>query len=163
MTFTFHFFLVLVVPILCHSTEYCVRPTDSNTIPFQNGHTCRTLSEYVDDSAYYFTSNTRFRFLPGNHEVNAQVIIQNIANLSLEAFNSSALPLVLSNFLCSKCSAFEFQNVTNITFKGMNIMYSNATISNFINSPHFEIAIALTKNVHLSNDICDGWNYHKEC
>jgi len=163
MTLNFRFLLcwVTVAPILCHSTEYCVRPTDSNSVPFHNGHICRTLNQYIDDSVHYFTSNTRFRFLPGNHEVNAPVIIQDIENLSLEAFNSSALPLVVSNFSCgcgdlyptecSRCSAFEFQNVTNVSFKGMNIISSYAQISDFRMRRVYEIAITQTNNVHLSN------------
>ena len=161
MTFRFLLFWVTVVPILCHSTEYCVRPTDSNSVPFHNGRICQILSQYIDDSVRYFISNTRFRFLPGNHEVSTPVIIQDVENLSLEAFNSSALPLVVSNFSCgcddfyttecSRCSAFEFQNATNVSFNGMNIISSNAQIAHFRLRKAYEIAIMLTNNVHLSN------------
>ena len=153
MTATFLLLLVTVLP-LCHSIEYCVRPTDdSNRVPFHFGHTCRTLNQYIDDSVHYFTSNTWFRILPGKHEVSAPVIMQHIENVSLEAFNSSAMPLVTFQFSCncdatecSKCSAFQFQNVTNVNFKGMNVVRYNVKVSKV-----YGIAMTQTKNMHLSN------------
>ena len=155
MTFRFPLFWVTVIPVFCHSIEYCVRPTDSNSVPFHNGHICRTLNQYIEDSVHYFTSNTRFRFLPGKHEVKGPVIIQDIDNVSLEAFNSSVLPLVVPNFTCrcdnpycSKCSAFLFQNVTNVSFRRINISPQNVKSVQFIT---YGIALILTNYVRLSN------------
>ena len=160
--------LLLLVTVVsyshCIASEYCVRPTDSDSLPTHNDHCCQTLSQYINDSVHYFTSNTRFRFLPGIHEVHAPIIIHNIQNISLEAFNASALPWVKPQFscmcddlyvtACPKCALFQFQNVTNVTFESINIALEDVkglqwNISN-------GITITLARKVHILNTTVVG-------
>jgi len=63
--------------------EYWVRPYSTS-----NGNTrqpCLTLSEYVQKTSHYFTSNSVLHFLPGNHTVSKTtwVNVQDVENISL--------------------------------------------------------------------------------
>ena len=75
--------LLLLVASLLHSTTstvYYVMPDDhyhpinDNTYTFQH---------YLNNTNKYFTSNTQLHFLPGQHYLNNDLIIQGVSNFSL--------------------------------------------------------------------------------
>ena len=59
---------------------FYVRSATSDTCP---GLPCLTLSDYIHNTAEYFTSNTSFIFLEGEHHLSALLVLDNIANMTL--------------------------------------------------------------------------------
>ena len=68
--------LVLVAALLINycSTEsvYCVTLTATLCSSCLYSNHCATLSEYVQETGVYFTSNTTMVFLPGDHSEGAE-------------------------------------------------------------------------------------------
>ena len=67
----------------CGATEYWVRP--DSTSHCNTRQPCLTLSEYVQNTSHYFTSNSVLHFLSGNHTISqtTRVIVQHVQNISL--------------------------------------------------------------------------------
>ena len=92
--------LMLLIPVLslCGATEYYVRPTEptNTSCPAQP---CLTLNQYVNNSDYYFKSNTAFKFLPGTHHIDKPVTIGNVHNVLLENVYDGH-PHLVAQFSC---------------------------------------------------------------
>ena len=67
------------------TTQLYVASSTSATCP---GQPCLTLSEYLNNTAQYFTSNTSFWFLEGEHHLNKPLILHNVWDISLRGVNS---------------------------------------------------------------------------
>ena len=67
----------------CAATEYWVRPESTSSC--NTRQPCLTLSECVQNTSHYFTSNSVLHFLSGNHTVSKTtwVIVQDVENISL--------------------------------------------------------------------------------
>ena len=67
----------------CAATEYWVRP--DSTSHCNTRQPCLTLSEYVQNTSHYFTSNSVLHFLSGNHTISktTRAIVQHVQNISL--------------------------------------------------------------------------------
>ena len=81
----------LLYTVLCASgtSVFYVCPATSDTCP---GHPCLLLS----DTEEYFTSDTNFLFLEGEHELNGLLVLDNISNLTLSGM-SSKVTIVMSS------------------------------------------------------------------
>ena len=68
---------------VCAATEYWVRPDSTNNC--NTKQPCLTLSEYVQNTSHYFTSNSVLHFLSGNHTISKTtwVIVQDVEKVSL--------------------------------------------------------------------------------
>ena len=77
------FLLSLFLIVGCGATEYWVRP--DSTSHCNTRQPCLTLSEYVQNTSHYFTSNSVLHFLSGNHTISqtTRVIVQDVQNISL--------------------------------------------------------------------------------
>ena len=90
---------------------YCVTPTATScsSCP-QNSTNCTTLSEYAREEGLYFTSNTTMVFLPGNHTLDTNITVVNVAGLTLRGESSSDnLPTVV----CNGPVGLKFTNIMN--------------------------------------------------
>ena len=107
---------------LCGAIEYYVRPTEptDTSCPAQP---CLTLSQYINDSDFYFKSNTVFKFLPGLHHANQTLDMWNVENVSLEGEYNSDHPIVMMDINCSShgCDGFQFHKINNLTIHSLNI------------------------------------------
>ena len=67
----------------CAATECWVRPDSTSNC--NRRQPCLTLSECVQNTSHYFTSNSVLHFLSGNHTVSKTtwVIVQHVENISL--------------------------------------------------------------------------------
>lgn len=74
-------FLLVLSSLLYHTT--CV-PYDivSDDDCYLNT-TCLNVNYYLLNSVEYFTSNSKFNFLPGQHTLLSCLVIQNVINISL--------------------------------------------------------------------------------
>ena len=89
------FTLVLVAALLINTlsycsaeNEYCVTPTATSCSCPHSNH-CATLSEYAQEAELYFNSNTTMVFLPGNHVLDTNITVANVAGLILHGESSS--------------------------------------------------------------------------
>ena len=117
------YLLPLVFIVSCAATEYWVRPdstTNCNAI-----EPCVTLSDCVQNTSHYFTSNSVLHFLSGNHTISETtwVIVRYTENISLVGVGSPA------TFQCNGRLSFTFEGVlalhiSNIHFVkcGLEIM-----------------------------------------
>ena len=83
---------LLINTLSCCSAEnvYCVTPTAA-FCPFcpSNSIHCTTLSEYAQEAETYFTSNTTMVFLPGDHTLDMNITVANVARLNIYGESSS--------------------------------------------------------------------------
>ena len=107
----------------CCSAEnvYCVMSTATSCLscPYLSTH-CATLSEYARKAELYFTSNTTIVFLPGDHTLDANITVVNVAGLTLHEESSSSSEATV---VCSGSVGLGFTSI--VDFK----MYSLAFTS----------------------------------
>ena len=84
----------LLYTVLCAygASVFYVRPATSDTCP---GHPCLLLSDYTHNTEEYFTSDTNFVFLEGEHDLSDLLVLDNITNLTLSGM-SSKVSIVMS-------------------------------------------------------------------
>ena len=69
---------------------YCVTPTATSCSSCPHNTTnCTTLSEYAQEAELYFTSNTTMVFLPGDHVLDIDITVANVARLTMRGESSS--------------------------------------------------------------------------
>ena len=69
---------------------YCVTPTATSCSSCPHSSTnCTTLSEYAREVELYFTSNTTMMFLPGDHVLDTNITVANVAGLTIHGEFSS--------------------------------------------------------------------------
>ena len=92
---------LLINAVLHCSAEnvYCVTPTvNSCSSCLYNSTNCTTLSEYAQEAETYFTSNTTMVFLPGDHTLDTNITVANVARLTMRGESSSDnLPTIVCN------------------------------------------------------------------
>ena len=93
---------------------------------------CATLSQYcLHNGTLPVVSNVEYHFLPGEHHVPANMILQNLYNFSvIGTVNNSSSPVVLVG--CSQSYVINiieshFVNINNIVFKHCNKLPDNKT------------------------------------
>ena len=84
----------LLYTVLCASgtSVFYVHLATSDTCP---GHPCLLLSDYTHDTEEYFTSDTLFLFLEGEHDLSDLLVLDNITNLTLSRV-SEIVTIVMS-------------------------------------------------------------------
>ena len=97
---------------------------------------CATLSQYwLHNGTQPVVVNVEYHFLPGEHHVPANMMLQNLHNFSIiGTVSNSSLPAVLigcsqSFYVISISNSF-FVSITNVIFKHCNILPKNITRTN---------------------------------
>ena len=165
--------LILLIPVLslCGATEYYVRPTEptNTSCPAQP---CLTLSQYVNESDYFFKSNTVFKFLPGTHHMDMPVTIGNVHNVLLENIYDGH-PHLVAQFSCETgrhinclstdrripyvcCAAISLHDMSNVTLKGLSVTIQSSKSSAVILRNVSNGYIKLTATCSLTSRTCLG-------
>ena len=132
--------LVLVAALLINMLSYCsaenvycVTPTATScsSCPHNSTH-CTTLSEYAQEAEMYFTSNTTMVFLPGDHTLDTNITVANVAGLTLRGEPSSGNRATV---VCSGSVGLSFTSLVDfkidfLTFASCSRKY-NGTLSDF--------------------------------
>ena len=90
---------VLIITYCSAENVYCVTPkvTSCPSCPRDLIH-CGMLSEYTQEAESYFISNTTIMFLPGDHVLDTNVTVANVARLTMRGGSSSGnIPTVIRN------------------------------------------------------------------
>ena len=111
--------LIVIVAALLISTlsycsaedVYCVTPTATSCSSCPHNSTnCTTLSEYAREAELYFTSNTTMVFLPGDHVLDTNITVGNVAGLTMYGEPSSGNR---STVVCSGSVGLSFTSMVN--------------------------------------------------
>ena len=88
-------FIVLVATLLITTLSYCsaqnvycVTPTGTSCSSCPHTTHCTTLSEYAQEVELYFTSNTTMAFMPGDHVLDRNITVANVARLTMYGVSS---------------------------------------------------------------------------
>ena len=133
--------LVLVAALLintlsCYSQEdvYCVTPTATScsSCP-QNSTHCTTLAEYAQEAELYFTSNTTMVFLPGDHVLDANITVANVARLTMHGESSSG---TRATIVCNGAVGLSFTSmvafkINSLAFASCNRKDGTAPLGNY--------------------------------
>ena len=112
-------FTVLVAALLINTLSYCsaenvycVTPTATScsSCPHNYSH-CATLSEYAEEAEVYFTSNTTIVFLPGDHVLDTNITVANVARLTMHGGSSSDNRTTV---VCSESVGLSFTSMVDL-------------------------------------------------
>ena len=94
--------------------ELFIKPTLSEDCG--NKQPCLTLSDYIQDVDFHFTSHKTFYFLPGNHTVQSHeaisVVVHDIINLTLTAKQQASV-------VCEGKLSFSFINISKLNISNL--------------------------------------------
>ena len=112
-------FTVLVAVLIINTLSYCsaesvycvtLTATSCSSCP-HNSTNCATLSEYAQEVELYFTSNTTMVFLPGDHTLDTNITVANVARLTMcgEFFQGNGASIV-----CNVSVGFSFTSMVEL-------------------------------------------------
>ena len=106
---------------------YCVTSTATScsSCPHNSTH-CATLCEYAQEAELYFTSNTTMVFLPGDHILDRNITVANVARLIMHGESSLNN---ISRVVWNGSVGFSFTNMVkfniySLTFTSYNRSWS---------------------------------------
>ena len=134
------FWLLLIAIIHCgnvfptaNAEKAFVRPNTTVMCP-SSSQPCLTFNEYAQEVNQYFVDNTTFLFLPGTHELDIRLELENLSNISLipsdevNTLNDTVQILLsqLVNITWTNCDNVEVSGLTFI-LSGQITILSNVT------------------------------------
>ena len=89
----------MVNPYHTAEVHYIYPPVSGNC----HAQPCLTLGDYLKNASHYFTSNTSFIFLPGEHSLEDTLALHDVVNVTLRGADRGATITVSSEgvILCS--------------------------------------------------------------
>ena len=80
-----------------------------------------TLSQFVNNSSSYLrvTSDTKLIFLPGNHSLESELLVENVHSFSMYAWHGSSSKAMIT---CHHSARFEFRNISTVTMSGLEFI-----------------------------------------
>ena len=110
--------IALIAGVAADNVHY-VLPNDKVCVRLP----CRDLQYFIDNSHQYFISNSKFFFVEGTyHHLRTDLIIQNIANISLIGLAVSNTSSPTSIIQCFPEHTIKFHSVRNITITNILFM-----------------------------------------
>ena len=97
----------LLLTVSFAQSTYYVKPTLD--VPCF-ADTCLTLSEYAEAVEQYFTANTTFTFLPGDHSLGANITIENQSHIMLVGDTTSN---ITSRIICTGAVSISCSYITH--------------------------------------------------
>ena len=107
---------------------YCVTPTATSCSSCPHNSTnCTTLSEYAQEAELYFTSNTTMVFLPGDHVLDRNITVANVASLTMRGESSSGN---VATVVRNGSVGFSFTNMVDFNIYSLAFTsYNNQSLS----------------------------------
>ena len=152
--------LVLVLLSCLHwhaeAAEYFVHP-----FPCHPGAPCKTLQDYMQDAADYFTPSSTFVFLEGEHYLNTQLDLGNATYMIFRGIGSGDTEIIVSPeagifFTNSRNIEFESLKITNtgqendVSNIALNFSYSNSIQLTNILFMHINHGQSRSRAIHFS-------------
>ena len=118
----YHLFILTTVQVwITTATKILYVSPDNSTNVNCPSQPCATLSQYLlDNGTLPVVSNVEYHFLPGEHHVPANMILQNLYNFSIiGTVNNSSSPVVLVG--CSQSYVINITESFNITVENVTL------------------------------------------
>ena len=115
VTFACHI-LLAILPMVTSEPVY-IKPVDNSLCPDETSQ-CMTLTKYATSRHNTPSSNTTLLLLPGNHSLNANLTIVNIAELAIITDERN----VSVRVTCTQMVKFQFQNVSKLHMRGLQLI-----------------------------------------
>ena len=114
--------LTILIAVFSASTQavHYVKPSSLVSCP---GQPCLTLDQYNQQTETYFTTESTFVFLAGNHTIDTTINLTSISEITLRGERNSQV-----NILCSIQVVILIQNVSNLSIEGLMFLSGNTTI-----------------------------------
>ena len=146
----------LSVKVATH-TIYTVTP-DDHYYPNTTCHRCHNLQHYLLNVTKYFTSNTQLLFLPGLHHLHADLIIQNVHNISLIGSTANGTTLDTVIIQCNSSVGITLSNIADVTIK--DILLSDCQTTSNVDVTKFAMQLKDCYNVQLNRVTITGESSH---
>ena len=127
---------------------YCVAPTATSCLSCSHNTHCATLSEYAQEAELYFTSNTTMVFLPGDHALDTNITVGNVARLTMRGESSSGNGATVA---CSGPVGLSFRNM--VEFKVHSLLFTFCGRDSVV-SPVSKYALLLESIAHTELFSC---------
>ena len=120
--------------LFSNTSKFFIMPSSNTNCPKTP---CYTLSQLMENTSQYFTSNTTAVFPPGYHKISTegQLVIQNVSNIFLVGGNRNSLTMIH----CTEHFGLAFINITNLTITelyfsmcGIPLSYTALQLSNHL-------------------------------
>ena len=145
---------------------YTVTPDEDNYYPSIKCHNCHSLQHYLLNITKYFTSNTQLLFLPGQHHLNTDLIIQDVHNISLIGSTANGTTLDTIIIQCNSSFGIAMSNITNLTMVKLEIKKCRIQ-NNFLNINRLTfvglgMVLSHCYNIYLQNiTVYKSTNFYK--
>ena len=139
--------ILVTLLVLGHAipTEYFVKPNESTLCPALLP--CHTLSYYLENTTRYFTSNTRFSFLHGVHEINKSgvLLVQNVFSLTLSGYKMTGSNT--AKIICMQPATLRFYSMVNLVINHLSVLYCGYPVLEFVNGKELSSAALYFLNI----------------
>ena len=149
--------IVIVAALLTNTLSYCsaenvycVTPTATSCSSCPpNSTNCTTLSEYAHEAELYFTSNTTMVFLAGDHVLDVNITVANVARLTMRGVSFSD---IIATVVRNGSVGFNFTNMVDFNIYSLAFTSYNRSWS-YDSLPASNSALLLqsTRNAKLVN------------
>ena len=119
-------FLCLIMSFLATDSviaSYIIQPSQIQNCDDRVECDCGnlTLSQFVNNLSSYLrvTSDTTLIFLPGNHSLESELLVENVLSFSMYGWHGSSSKATIT---CHHSARFEFRNVSTVTVSGLEFV-----------------------------------------
>ena len=117
----------IVLPTAVNAESAFVRPNTSVTCA-NSQQPCRTFNEYVQQAEQYFVDDTTFLFLPGTHELDIQLDLEGLSNISFAPLDEANVEHDVQ-LLVSLSVNITWTNCKNIELNGLVFVLSGQDVA----------------------------------
>ena len=117
-------FLLINISYCSAENVYCVTLSvnaSCSSCP-RNSSNCTTLSAYTREPELYFTSNTTMVFLPGDHTLNTNITIANVARLTMHGESSLGN---IAKIACNGSVGLRFTSMVGFKMYSLALTFCN--------------------------------------
>ena len=135
MTGKIHLYLILVflynnIRTIKSDVYYIIPSQSPSNQCITESDRCLTLSQFVHNSSNYLTNDTIMIFVPENHILEAELVIEHIQSFSM-LVQPTWLKFTKAVIVCNHNARFEFRNASIVTLSGLDFdgCFENGVIS----------------------------------
>ena len=145
-------FTVLVAALFIDAFSYCSaenvycvtsNATSCSSCPHNSTH-CTALSEYAQEAELYFTSNTTMVFLSGDHFLDADITVANVARLTMHGETGK-----IATVVCNTLVGFSFTKMKE--FKISSIAFTSCSSTFPAGNSNHALLLQSTQYTELVN------------
>ena len=130
------------------TTVHYVQSTTSAPCPTQ---LCLTLSEYLSNKQLYFTSDTTFTLLAGEHHLNTTFVLADISNITMRGEVASSVTIILSPE-----ASLSYVNSQDITLSSLDVVHFGSVETPAKSALTFELSHSQIVNVQFIGATTNG-------